>query len=72
MSSETDSESIPTLLEEKKLVPKFRSQNSIAAAAESTGTASRSRNAVINNAHIGSGSRNIFMPGARMLMIVVM
>ena len=43
------------MLAEKKLVPKFRSQKSIAAAAERTGTASRRRIAVMNSAQTGSG-----------------
>jgi len=56
----------------KKLVPKFKSQNNIAAAAESTGTASTSRTAVMNSAQMVSGMRNIVMPGHRRFTTVVM
>ena len=50
----------------------FRSSQSIAPAAESTGTASSSRMLVMNSDHTVIGNRNIVMPGQRMLMIVVM
>ena len=53
-------------------MPKFRSAKSIAAAAESTGTARRRRIAVMKSDHTGSGMRNIDMPGARMFTTVVM
>ena len=56
----------------KKLVPQFRSMNSSAPAALSTGTASSSRIAVMKSDHTVMGIRNIVMPGARMLMTVVM
>jgi hypothetical protein len=36
------------------------------------GIASSIRIAVMKSAHVGSGMRNQVMPGARMLMIVVM
>ena len=41
-------------------------------AADSTGSASSSSRAVMKSAQTVSGSRNKVMPGARMLMIVVM
>ena len=50
----------------------FRSSQSIAAAADSTGTASNNRIAVMNSDHTASGRRNIVMPGQRMFTMVVM
>jgi hypothetical protein len=44
---------------------------SIATAADSTGTANRIKKAVMSSAQTGKGKRNIVMPGARMLMVVV-
>src|SRR5207302_3423671 len=48
------------------------SNSSMIAAPESTGSASRPRMAVMNSDHTDSGMRNQVMPGARLLMIVVM
>ena len=53
-------------------MPSTRSKSSMIIAPESTGSASSSRIAVMKSAHTVSGSRKNVMPGARMLMIVVM
>ena len=53
-------------------MPPMRSKSSMPSAAVSTGSASSRRMAVMNSAQIVSGMRNQVMPGARMLMIVVM
>src|SRR5919201_566267 len=55
-----------------KAMPSVRSKSSMATAEVSTGSASSSRIAVMNNDQMTSGMRNSVMPGARMLMIVVM
>ena len=54
------------------MVWKLRSVSSIVSAPASTGSASRSRNAVTSTDHTNSGMRNMVMPGARMLKIVAM
>ena len=51
---------------------KLRSVSNMVNAPASTGSASRSRKAVIKTDHGNNGIRNIVMPGARMLMIVAM
>jgi hypothetical protein len=56
----------------KNCVPIVLSISSIATAAERTGRASRRRIAVTKRAQTGSGIRNMCIPGARMLMMVVM
>ena len=56
----------------KKVVPKLRSVNSIVIAPARTGTASNSKNAVINIAHANKGILCSVIPGVRMLKIVVM
>ena len=56
----------------KNVVPSVRSKSSMISAAESTGSASSSRIAVMKSAQTVSGSRKNVIPGARMLMIVVM
>ena len=53
-------------------VPIVRSKSSMAHADVSTGSASRSRIAVMNRDQTTSGSRNSVMPGARMFTTVVM
>ncbi len=55
-----------------QLVPRVRSKSSMATAEVSTGRASRSKMAVMNSDHTTRGIRNIVMPGARILMTVVM
>ena len=55
-----------------QLVPSVRSKSSMAAADVSTGSASRSRMAVMNSDQTTSGSRNSVIPGHRMLTTVVM
>ena len=56
----------------KNVVPSTRSKSSMIIAPESTGSASSSRIAVMKSAHVVSGIRKNVIPGARMLMIVVM
>ncbi len=56
----------------KKAVPKLRSVSSMVSAPASTGIASSSRIAVMNSPHTNSGMRCMVMPGARILMMVVM
>ena len=53
-------------------MPSVRSKSSIATPEVSTGSASSRRMAVMNSDQTTSGMRNSFMPGARMLMMVVM
>ena len=53
-------------------MPSVRSKSSMISAAESTGSASSSRIAVMKSAQTVSGIRKNVMPGARMLMMVVM
>jgi len=55
-----------------QLVPSVRSKSSIATPEVRTGSASKSRIAVMKSDHTTSGIRKSFIPGARMLMIVVM
>src|ERR1044072_2230996 len=55
---------------EKKLVPKNRSVSSIVTPPASTGIASSSRYAVINQVHTNIGILSSDMPGARRFMIV--
>ena len=56
----------------KKWVPNMRSKTIMASAEVSTGRASSNRMATINSDQMVSGMRNRVMPGARMLMMVVM
>ena len=49
-----------------------RRKSSRIAAPDSTGMASNTRQAVTKSAQMLSGSRNQFIPGARMLITVVM
>ena len=56
----------------KKLVPTMRSSNCMTRAEVSTGSANAWRIAVMNIAQTVIGMRNIVMPGARSMMIVVM
>ncbi len=56
----------------KKFVPAVRSSSCITSAEVSTGSANACRSAVMNSAQTVIGIRNIFMPGARSMMIVVM
>ncbi len=56
----------------KKCVPAMRSKSSMPSAAVRTGSASNSSTAVTKRDQMTSGSRNHVMPGARMLMMVVM
>ena len=53
-------------------VPKWRSANSIAPAAVSTGNAISTSKLVTNMFHVKIGMRNIVMPGARIVETVVM
>ena len=55
----------------KMCAPRFRSANSIAPAAVSTGNASRMRMLVATMFQVKMGMRNIVMPGARMVKTVV-
>ena len=56
----------------KNVVPKLRSVSSMVIAPASTGSDSRSRNAVTSTDQTNSGILCMVMPGARMLKIVVM
>ena len=56
----------------KKVVPIVWSSSCMIRATVSTGRANACRMAVMNMAQIVIGMRNIVMPGARILMIVVM
>jgi len=56
----------------KKFVPAVRSRSCITRADVSTGSANACKSAVMNIAHTVIGMRNIFMPGARSMMMVVM
>jgi len=56
----------------KKVVLMFRSVRSIVIAPASTGRDRRSRNVVTNTDHTNRGSRSKDIPGARILIIVVM
>ena len=56
----------------KKLPPRLRSMNSRIRAAASTGMASSPSSDVTSVFHTKIGRRNIVMPGARILKIVVM
>ena len=56
----------------KKCVPNMRSKTIMASAEVSTGRASSNRMATMNRDQTVSGMRNRVMPGARMLMMVVM
>lgn len=56
----------------KKAVFRFRSVNNMVIAPASTGSESNKRNAVINTAQPNNGILCMYMPGARMLITVVM
>ena len=56
----------------KNMVPSVRSSSSRIAAAVSTGVAKRPRIAVMKSPQTAKGMRNMVMPGARMLTVVVM
>ena len=55
----------------KKVVLKFRSVNNIVIAPAKTGKDNNNKNAVIKTDHTNKGNLCIFIPGARILIIVV-